>query len=194
MTTDNYKKHTSKNPLQRFLIEKFFNALVYEVRSRNPIRILDVGCGEGFTLERLRKEGIGQVLEGIDAQKSVVELGKITHPKLTLREESIYALPYEDNSFDMVLCTEVLEHLEHPENALKELYRVCGRYCVITVPNEPFFQTANFLRGKNLSRFGNDIEHIQHWSTRGITKFVGKLFSIQKVKAPFPWSLIVAKK
>ncbi len=194
MATDNYKKHTSKNPIQKFLIDRFLDTLLFEIAALNPERILDAGCGEGFTLEKLRINGIGQTLEGIDAQADAVHLGTRTHPKLHLREGSIYALPYEDNAFDVVVCTEVLEHLERPEDALKELYRVTSRFCVVTVPNEPFFQTANFLRGKNLSRWGNDIEHIQHWSTRGITTCIGSLFSVRKVRAPFPWSLVVAEK
>lgn len=194
MATDNYKKHTSKNPIQKFLIDRFFDALLTEVQALTPIRILDAGCGEGFTLEKMRRRNIGQVLEGVDAQAEAIKIGKATHPELTLKEGSIYSLPYKDDSFDVIVCTEVLEHLEHPEDALKELYRVSSRYCVITVPNEPFFQTANFLRGKNLSRWGNDIEHIQHWSTRGIAKLVGSQFTVRKVRSPFPWSLIVAEK
>lgn len=194
MATDNFKKHTSTNTIQQFLIERFFNTLLSEIGACNPVRILDAGCGEGFTLEKLRIRGIGQVLEGIDAQADAVSLGTRTHPNLTIREGSIYSLPYADNSFDVVVCTEVLEHLERPEDALKELHRVCSRFCVVTVPNEPFFQTANFLRGKNLARWGNDIEHIQHWSTQGITKFVQTLFTVRKVRAPFPWSLVVAEK
>ena len=194
MATDNYKKHTSQNPIQKFLIERFLDALLFEIAALNPERILDAGCGEGFTLEKLRIAGIGKSLEGIDAYADAVRLGAETHPKLHLREGSIYSLPYKDNAFDVVVCTEVLEHLERPEDALKELYRVSSRFCVITVPNEPFFQTANFLRGKNLSRWGNDIEHIQHWSTRGIAKCIGTLFKVRKVRAPFPWSLVVAEK
>ncbi len=194
MSTDNYKKHTSKNFLQKFLIERFFKALTEEVIALNPVRILDAGCGEGFTLKRLLSKGVGEVLEGIDVQAEAVNLGKKSHPELNLREGSVYALPYEDGSFDVVLCTEVLEHLARPEDALKELHRVSSKYVIVTVPNEPFFQAANFLRGKNLARWGNDIEHIQHWSTRGIAKLVGKHFKVRKTRAPFPWSLIVAEK
>ena len=94
----------------------------------------------------------------------------------------------------MVLCSEVLEHLEYPEQAMKELQRVARKYCIITVPNEPFFRMANFLRGKNLSRWGNDIEHIQHWSARGILKFVGTYFSVRTMRTPFPWTIVVGEK
>ncbi len=194
MSTDNFRKHTTTNPLQRFFIERFFSALLEEVRRLDPESILDVGCGEGFTLERLRRAGIGKSLEGVDFQERAVELGRKTHPELNLRQGDIYKLPYADNSFDTVLCCEVLEHLERPEEALKELWRVARRQCVISVPREPIFRIANFLRGKNLSRWGNDIEHIQHWSSGGIRRFIGTHFAVAKVRRPFPWTVVVARK
>ena len=193
MTTDNFRKHTTKNQLQKFLIDAFFTVLIKEIKNLNPDSILDAGCGEGFTLERLRVAGVGKKLEGVDLEQAI-DLGTHTHPHLTLKEGSIYELPYAESAFDLVLCSEVLEHLEHPEKAMEELWRVTRKYCIITVPHEPFFRLANFLRGKNLSRWGNDIEHIQHWSTRGIVTFAGKTFKVKRVKTPFPWTVVVVEK
>lgn len=194
MATDNFRKHTSKNPLQRFLIGRFSSALLEELQDLHPDSILDVGCGEGFMLEKVRVAGIARALEGVDVRSDAVEIGRALHPELTLRQGSIYALPYPDASFDVVVCSEVLEHLERPEEALTELIRVAKRYCVISVPNEPFFQTANFLRGKNLSRWGNDIEHIQHWTKMGITSLLEKYCRVRRVRNPFPWTLVVGEK
>ena len=168
--TDNFHKHTTKNVVQKFLINSFFNVLLQELHVLNPSTILDVGCGEGFALERIRTAGIGEVLEGIDVRSDAIDVGRTLHSKLTLRIGNAYQLPYTDAAFDLVLCSEVLEHLDDPERALAELRRVAKKYCIISVPNEPFFRLANFLRGKNISRWGNDIEHIQHWSSTGITR------------------------
>ena len=159
--TSNYRKHTSKNPLQKLLINNFFNSLLAAIKDLKVDSVLDAGCGEGFTLNKLYENKIGKRLEGVDFLKTAVELGKKTHPHLKLRQGTIYHLPFEDNSFDLVICTEVLEHLENPKKGLSELIRVSKKYLLLSVPNEPFFMMANFLRGKNLSRWGNDIEHIQ---------------------------------
>lgn len=194
MSTDNFRKHTSKNPLQKFLINHFLSSLLEEAKSVNPDKILDVGCGEGFMLNKLHENNIGRVLEGIDISEQAIKLGRQIHPGLVLREGSVYQLPYNDNAFDLVVCSEVLEHLERPEDALKELKRVTRRSCIISVPNEPYFRLANFLRGKNISRWGNDIEHIQHWSSRNITDFVAMYFEVKKVRMPFPWTIITARK
>jgi ubiquinone/menaquinone biosynthesis C-methylase UbiE len=194
MTTDNLRKHTHQNPIQKFLIERFFTSFIEEIRLAAPKSILDVGCGEGFTLERLRKQKIGEKLEGVDFLKTAIEIGRKLHPKVTLKEGTIYALPYKANSFDLVICSEVLEHLEHPDKALEELHRVTKKYVALSVPNEPTFMVSNFLRGKNWSRWGNDIEHINHWSTRKFSKFVSKEFDLVTVDRSFPWTIIIAKK
>jgi ubiquinone/menaquinone biosynthesis C-methylase UbiE len=194
LSTDNYRKHTHQNPVQKFLIERFYSEFLREIELLGPKSILDVGCGEGFTLERIRKLHIGEKLEGIDFLKTAIDIGKKIHPDVTLREASAYDLPYKDNLFDVLLCSEVLEHLEDPEKALAEIQRVTKKYAVLSVPNEPIFMISNFVRGKNWSRWGNDIEHINHWSTGAFQKFVSTKFNVIKVKQPFPWTLLVAEK
>jgi 2-polyprenyl-3-methyl-5-hydroxy-6-metoxy-1,4-benzoquinol methylase len=197
-TTDNYRKHTTKNPLQKFFIENFEKTLAKEVAKLKINSILDAGCGEGFTLEFLRKQKIGKTYEGIDFLKTAIEIGRKVHPNIKLLQESIYDLPYKNNTFDVILCTEVMEHLDDPKKALKELFRVSRKYVLLSVPNEPIFMGSNFLRGKNWSRFGNDIEHINHWTFVSFPNFIKKNAGV-KVKIltrryPFPWTMLVLEK
>jgi 2-polyprenyl-3-methyl-5-hydroxy-6-metoxy-1,4-benzoquinol methylase len=195
-TTDNYRKHTSKNPIQRFLLWNFFKNLQSLVASKKVDLILDVGCGEGFTLNRLKERGMGKKLEGLEYLKDAIELGKKTYPDIKITQGSIYELPYKDNSFDLVLCTEVLEHLENPEKGLKELVRVSKKYLIISVPNEPFFMFAQMVRGKNWSRLGNDIEHVNHWTMFGFPKFIRKNSNVKIVSCrfPFAWTMLMLEK
>ncbi len=193
-TTDNYRKHKTSSSLQKKLLANFNSVLLEEVKKINPDSILDVGCGEGFTLEKIRKAGIGKKLEGVDFLDRAIELGKKEHPKLTLKQGSIFDLKYKDNSFDLIICSEVLEHIDDPEKGLQELVRVSKKYCLLSVPNEPFFMMGNFLRGKNLSRFGNDIEHINHWAFWQFKNMVSQYMTIRTVRYPIPWTLIVAEK
>ena len=190
--TDNYRKHTHKNPVQRFLINRYFKVLLKEAKILHPKSVLDVGCGEGFTLNKLRKVNIGKDLIGVDTSVTAITLGKKQFPHLNLKEGSAYKLPFKDNTFDLVLCLEVLEHLEDPLKAFSEVVRVSKKNCIISVPNEPWFRGANFIRGKNLIKWGNDIEHIQHWSVRSFKKFIKTKLHIAKVKKPFPWSIIAS--
>jgi hypothetical protein len=54
--------------------------------------------------------------------------------------------------------------------------------CFLGVPNEPYFRIINFLRGKNIEHFGNDIEHTQHWSSREFAKLLEIHFDVIMVK------------
>ena len=191
----NFVKHTSKNPIQKFLINNFYSSLISLAKPLKAESILDAGCGEGFAMERLLRSEVGKKIEGLEYSKDAITLGKKLFPNLTFREGSIYELPYRDNSFDLVVCTEVLEHLEQPVRALREILRVSKKYLIISVPNEPFFMISNFLRGKNLSRLGNDEGHINHWNFLSLKKYLKKNgLKIKKVKLPFPWITILGEK
>ncbi|MBI4080749.1 MAG: class I SAM-dependent methyltransferase [Candidatus Levybacteria bacterium] len=194
MTTDNYRKHTTTNPAQRFLIDNFFKNLLHEAGLLHPESILDVGCGEGFTLDRFHTQLIGKKLVGIDFLDTAITIGKKERPHLDLKKGNIYDIPFSDNSFDLVMCCEVLEHIDTPEKGLQELSRVTKKHCILSVPNEPWFMLSNFLRGKNLSRWGNDVEHIQHWSTNAFVKLVSKYFVVDAIRQPFPWTMLITSK
>ena len=195
LQTENYKKHNPRNPLQKYLIERFFEKFVETVKFSQINSVLDVGCGEGFTINRLKKAKVGKSIEGIEYSETAIAIAKKIHPDLEIIKGDIYKLPYRANSFDLVVCTEVLEHLEYPRKGLRELIRVSGKYVLLSVPNEPWFRLGNFLRGKNLSRWGNDIDHIQNWTSGGFAKFVNlKGVKIIDKKHPIPWIIVLLKK
>ncbi len=190
--TSNLAKHTSKNPLKRFFLNNFENNLTSVIAPLNPLRILDAGCGEGFTLAKLYELKIGKELAGIDYSKIAIDTAKKLFPYLNVKTGDIYKLPYKDNSFDLVICTEVLEHLEKPVEAISELKRVSSKYILFTVPNEPWWMLFNFTKWGRQKEIG----HINHWGSSSFQKFIGRnsMFKIVSVKHPFPWTMILAKK
>lgn len=193
--TTNYLKHQNQNPIQKALIDNFYRELFKILKPLKAESILDVGCGEGFTLKKLEEKKIGKKNEGIDYSKDAIKLGKKIYPELALFEGDVYGLKYKDNNFDLSICTEVLEHLDDPKKAVAEIKRVTSKYIIFSVPNEPFFIMANFLRGKYLKSFGNHPEHINHWTSGGFESFLKKQgLTIVKSKHPFAWSLVLTKK
>jgi len=194
MKTTNLEKHTTQNPVGRFFLNNFKQVLLTQVKELHPHAILDVGAGEGFTLEMFRKNNVGEKLEGIEYMDDALKLAKKLHPKVKIKKGNIYELPYSANSFDLVICNEVLEHLDDPQKALSELKRVAKKYLILSVPNEPLFTIQRILRGKNVWKLGSHPEHIQHWSSGAFEKFIAKNLTVKDVKTPLPWTMITSKK
>lgn len=195
MQTSNYQKHINQNPIQQVLINNFYKSFFGVLKPLKPKKILDVGCGEGITLKKLEERKIGEKNEGIDNLDEAIKIAAKIYPTLNIKKGDIYNMEYKDNSFDVVLCTEVLEHLDDPERAMKELIRVSSKYLILSVPNEPFFILANFARGKYLKRFGNHPEHINHWTFKGFELFAKKHgLKVVKARHPFAWTMLLLQK
>jgi len=192
--TTNLEKHTTQNPVSRFFLNNFKQVLLAQVKEIRPHAILDVGAGEGFTLEMFRENHIGERLEGIEYMDEALKFAKRLHPQVKIKKGNIYELPYAANSFDLVICNEVLEHLDDPKKALNELKRVTKKYLILSVPNEPLFTIQRILRGKNVGKLGAHPEHIQHWTSGAFEKFVASVLTVKDAKTPLPWTMITAKK
>jgi len=185
-------KYGSPNPAVKRLLKKFFRSLSRMLDSTSPERILEVGSGEGFVLEHVRKAKNAH-LEGSDISDDMLRLARDRNPGLKISKASAYKLPYKDKSFDLVLAIEVLEHLEHPEKALKEIQRVCSGCCILSVPNEPIFSISNFLRARHIRRFGRNPDHIQAWSKKSFINLLSNYFKIKQVEKPFPWVMVLCE-
>jgi ubiquinone/menaquinone biosynthesis C-methylase UbiE len=97
--------------------------------------VLEVGCGEGSILYWLSKLGFSRNLHGIEISESGIELTKskkIEHLKSVQLFDG-YHIPFEDNRFDLVICSHVMEHVEHERVLLREIKRV-SRYQIFEVP------------------------------------------------------------
>jgi SAM-dependent methyltransferase len=95
-------------------------------------RILDAGCGTGRNLAEFGALGTAR---GVDPSPQAIEFCR--RRGLTgVTEAGIEALPFEDGTFDLILATDVLEHVERDDLAAAELRRVAapGALLVVTVP------------------------------------------------------------
>lgn len=96
--------------------------------------VLDVGCSTGIGIKSFF-EPLGKVCEGVDVSKTAVE--KANGRGVKAQVASITDLPFEDNSFDLVCSTDVVEHLrpEDQEKAHRECFRVSKKYVAHMICN-----------------------------------------------------------
>lgn len=193
--TSNYRKHTSSSKMQRALIDKFHEKITSIVKSLEPETLLDCGTGEGFVAEEFLLAMPALQITGFDVLDESVELAQMRNPRANFSVGSIYDIDHEDNSFDVAVAFEVLEHLHEPDKALAEMARVASKYVVLSVPHEPFFCLANAARGKNLDQDpkGSDPDHRNFWGREDFGEFVSQHLDVVMLTGSMPWTICVGR-
>ncbi|SDO51567.1 class I SAM-dependent methyltransferase [Pseudomonas jinjuensis] len=191
-----YDKYNSKNPIVRKIMAGFDNSLSELVAKAQPTSIHEVGCGEGFWVMRWREQGLNA--RGSDFSTQAIDIARANAternlPSSVFEARSIYDIETGRDSADLVVCCEVMEHLEHPEQGLEALQRVVGRHLILSVPREPIWCALNLVRGKYIADFGNTPGHIQHWSQKGFISLVSRYFDVLEVRSPLPWTMLLCK-
>lgn len=191
-----YDKYGSQNPIVRRLMAGFEGALLDLITPVQPRSILEVGCGEGYLAARLQKRLRAERFVACDLEIAQCrpELNAAFHPHISpinFEVASIYDLPYESQSFDLVVCCEVLEHLEAPGRGLTELSRVAKNAVLLSTPREPLWRALNMLRGSYLRDWGNTPGHVQHFSRRALLRLCQTQLEGLQVKTPLPWTVVL---
>lgn len=167
----NLSKHTANNWLYRKHLESFYEKLLEVVRQSGCETLLDAGCGEGFVVDFLLSRMPELKITGVDVSEKAIEYAKEHFGETArFRTGSVYKLPFSDKSFDAVLCSEVLEHLDDPNRAVSELKRVARSHVIITVPHEPYFQWLNNLG--QIVGVSADPGHVNFWTANTFQAFV----------------------
>jgi 2-polyprenyl-3-methyl-5-hydroxy-6-metoxy-1,4-benzoquinol methylase len=192
-TGNTYDKYGSTNPLVKRLMRGFHDSLDELWELARPESILDVGCGEGvLTCEWAERLDGGRIV-GIDLDdpKLKSEWDRRTRPNLEFRAEEATSLSFGDDEFDMATAIEVLEHVPEPEATLAEMARVARRHLLVSVPREPMWRMLNMARGAYLRDLGNTPGHLNHWSKVGFHSLLTRYGTVQEVRTPFPWTMLL---
>jgi len=157
---------------------RFDNIIKYTNKYIIKGSILDIGCGDGFIADCLKKD--------FKITKVDIKNGKdiIVHDL----EKPPY--PFENEVFDGIICSEVLEHLYKPETVINESYRILKEngIMIVTVPN--FNNINNIInRHQNIVYYKDNIlssEHIRHYTLDSLNKIIDNKFEIVKVVGNSP--------
>jgi SAM-dependent methyltransferase len=184
------KKYSSRNPLVQRLISRWLRIVRLAVSQPRGV-VVDVGVGEGLALQRIIPPDCYAI--GIEYRYDKVRVAQQRIEMLAGVVGDAGVLPLRDATADVTTCIEVLEHLVTPEPAVEELARITSRRCVASVPWEPWFRLGNLGRGKNPTRIGNDIEHVQQFTPRRLERLLARCFESVEVVPVFPWLVAIAQ-
>ncbi|MCD7726162.1 MAG: class I SAM-dependent methyltransferase [Clostridiales bacterium] len=193
-----FDKYNSNNLVVKKMMAGFFGAYEDILNKIDIIgedgNILEAGCGEGEVTDFIYHQIRGANIEAFDISEKVISIAKkrCEHTDISFRVGSIYNIG--SRKYDLVICSEVLEHLEYPEKALEQLKNCTNKYIICSVPREPIWRILNMVRGKYIRELGNTPGHINHWSRKSFLNFLQKNgCEIVDVKNPLPWTVVLLK-
>jgi 2-polyprenyl-3-methyl-5-hydroxy-6-metoxy-1,4-benzoquinol methylase len=189
-----YDKYGTRNPFARYLVGKFLADVLDLARQTGARDVHEIGCGEGRLTQLIAGTGPAQV-KGSDFSSTMIEraMAENHRPNVTFVQRDIYDLGPEDSA-ELIVCCEVLEHLERPEYALSVLSGITSGHIILSVPREPLWRVMNMARGKYLRDRGNTPGHLQHWSRAAFLRLLKQHFQVVAVRSPVPWTVALCRK
>lgn len=137
--------------------------IILDAIPQNARTIVDAGCGEGITLEKVRTRFPQSQSIGFDI---IVENVKICRQYgLYVSRADIRRLAVGDNQLDCCILSEVIEHIPDYQTVLNELYRIVkpGGTCIIVFPNDLMFRSTRLAFLKFKEAF-YDPGHVKQWT------------------------------
>ncbi|OIP75276.1 MAG: SAM-dependent methyltransferase [Oscillatoriales cyanobacterium CG2_30_44_21] len=142
-----------------------------------PLKILDIGCGNGSLSNFFAS--LGYEVIGIEDSKSGIALAKQNFPNCEFIHSSVYDLPYQDleDKFDIVLSTEVIEHLLYPRiliQAAKRCLKPDGKL-ILTTPYHGYLKNLALALTGNMDKHFTvlwDGGHIKFFSPKTLSALI----------------------
>ena len=100
-------------------------------------KLLDVGCANGDLTLRLKEALESSAAFGIEISPQRAEIARMKGINVIQMDIEEVPLPFDDSTFDVIICTEIMEHLYNPSHLLRETRRCLktGGNCIIMIPN-----------------------------------------------------------
>lgn len=151
----------------RLIMSEHYGRYLWAAQLANEMNVLDAGCGAGYGAKILADAGASRVV-GVDISETAVSEATKTYrdERIELCRGDLRALPFPEEEFDLVVCFEVIEHIDDRGVMLDELRRVLkldGVLCIST-PNSRVYPPGN-------------PHHVYEYEPEEFTKALSKRFS-----------------
>ena len=153
------------------------------------------GCGEGELSMRMASGGLS--VRGRDAFPEVTDEARRRAREAGLaivyEAKAVQQLAAPEDSAELIVCCEVLEHLPDPEDALEILASLASPWLLASVPREPLWRGMNLARGAYWADRGNTPGHVNHWSKGGFERLLETRFDVEVLRSPTPWTMALCR-
>jgi ubiquinone/menaquinone biosynthesis C-methylase UbiE len=157
-------KYAEGSHIGRYIITKSILNHLARYRFKN---FIDIGGAEGYKANLVRHFFKAEVIS-TDHSPSVCRMAEEIYniPSIAC---NIHDLPFRENEFDVVLCSETVEHVNDYKHAIDELIRITKNILVITVPHDPIEKVEENIRNNNIGAHINhfDIHTLDYLKERG---------------------------
>ena len=171
---------------------------ISQIAITDKMFFLDIGCGTGWAvryLAKLTKEN-GEFW-GIDISGGMIDKAKVNskeYKNINFRKADAEDLPFNDNYFNTIICTNSFHHYLHPDKVLKEIFRVLmphGRIYILDVTSDD-----RFINRINRKVRKKEKAHVSFYSTSEYADMFSNsgLKHIKSKKLTYPLKLHIAEK
>ncbi|NIO38292.1 methyltransferase domain-containing protein [Candidatus Bathyarchaeota archaeon] len=182
-------RHFGK-PVSEDLVERYW--AIPQIVPRDPIlRILDAGAGDGYIISKLKAKG--HDVTAMEAAAINIKHLKRRGIPVVPHDMTRSPYPIKDESFDMVICADVLEHLYRPDVCLKELHRILRHdgALLLSTPNYSHpYRILQLIRGDSFHDPFEEYQfwaHVRYFTHKTLTKFIESFgFFVADVFLPLP--------
>jgi 2-polyprenyl-3-methyl-5-hydroxy-6-metoxy-1,4-benzoquinol methylase len=190
-----YDKYATRNPIERRLVDGFLGELDALIERTGAREAHEVGCGEGELAMRLAARGI--TVRGSDVSAEVIaearERANAARLEVPFKAASITDLEPGADDAELIVCCEVLEHLEDPARGLAILQSLARPWLIVSVPREPLWRALNLARLSYVGALGNTPGHLNHWSKGAFLEFLAGSVEVVEVRNPLPWTMALCR-
>lgn len=190
-----YDRYETNNPIARRLMNGFLSRFDTLLDRSGAKEVHEVGCGEGNLTARMALAGLK--VRGSDFSERIIAEANTNAKEAGIsvdyKSASIYDLDPAVDSAELIVCCEVLEHLDEPEKAVEMLAQLANPFLIVSVPREPIWRVLNVARGAYLREWGNTPGHLQHWSQKSFLEMLRTKFEIVVENSPFPWTMALCR-
>ena len=158
--------------------ERPMNVVYFVLREYFHGKVLDVGCGQGRHLMLMPEDSVG--IDLYPNKEMITKYGIVIH---NLDND----LPFKNESFDVLFCSHLLEHIKSPYNMLKEFYRCLKPEgtLIIGIPNS----NCIYFDFYGLSKESDWSEHLYEWNLKQAIRFITNCgFEVEDTCCNFPFS------